>query len=134
MKKPVKPEPQKSPQRSPKKVRKMCSYSPIDKLVMHNLVFLTPFLSSDDGSKNQETSESEDEEPQNVAYRWGNKRKPHIQQSTKYTKMSMNKKSTFTKHLYAYFTKIGDDVWDEFEMGALQLLKKYKDLQEEQKQ
>ena len=37
--------------------------------------------------------------------------------------MSMDKRETFSKHLYTYFTKIEDDVWDDIEMGALQLLK-----------
>ena len=40
----------------------MYSHLLIDKQVMHNLEFFTPLLSSDEGSKNGDTSESEVED------------------------------------------------------------------------
>ena len=59
--------------RAPKKVSKdmkkshkkakMCSHPLIDKWVIHNLEILTLLLSSDAGSKNMDTSESENKDP-----------------------------------------------------------------------
>ena len=89
-----------------KKAKKMCLHLLIDKWLMHNLDFRTLLLISVKGSKNQDTLESEDEAPQDVANNiqaW--KRKPQVQW-LKYAKMSMDKRETFSKHLYTYFTEM----------------------------
>lgn len=65
---------------------------------------------------------------------WGRKRKPQVQQRLKFAKMSMDSRETFVSHLYPYFPEIGDAVWDDFTMEALQLVQKYKDLQVQQQQ
>ncbi len=55
-------------EKSPKKVRKMCSHLLINMCVLHKLEFLIPLLSSVEDSENQDRSESENKDARDLAY------------------------------------------------------------------
>ena len=113
----------------PKKVKRICFHLLIDKWVMYNLEFLTLLLSSEDDSNTKDTLETNgdgDKGPHAGILVTLRRKRKQVHLRLKYAQkgQSMGNGETFSKQLYACFTKIGDDVLDDFTMEALQLLKK----------